>query len=201
MTNQRPGEMAPAQTQDKIVHSALELFRERGYEATGIADIVERAGVRSGSLYHFFESKEHVLAAVLEAYQEALIPQVFDAPMRRESEPLARIMAVLADYRERLLTTDFRYRCPIGSLALEVGTVSERARALIDANFAAWRTAIAGALSEARLKRGTDVRTLATFVLTVMEGGVMQAAAQRSPDPFDASVAHLRAYLTSLLES
>jgi len=178
----------------------MELFWEEGYERCGIADIVGRAGVRSGSLYHFFESKEDVLIAVLEAYQTALIPHIMEAPFRREPEPLERIFAVLADYRERLLTTDFRYRCPIGSLALEVGNVSEAARGLIDANFAAWRDAIAGALVEVRLQAGTDLHSLATFVLTVMEGGVMQAAAQRSPAPFDASVAHLRAYLASLLE-
>ena len=160
----------PVATRDKIVGSALELFWERGYEATGISDIVERAGVRSGSLYHFFENKEHVL------------------------------VAVLADYRNRLLTTAFKYRCPIGSLALEVGPVSERARVLIDANFAAWRAAIASQLSQLRLRRGNDPASLAAFVLTVMEGGVMQAAAHRSAEPYDESIAHLRAYLTSLLK-
>jgi len=179
----------------------MELFWERGYEATGISDIVERAGVRSGSLYHFFENKEHVLIAVLETYQSALIPHIFDPPFRRESEPLERIFAVLADYRERLLTTAFKYRCPIGSLALEVGPVSERARVLIDANFAAWRDAIASQLAHLRLQRGADLASLATFVLTVMEGGVMQAAAHRSAEPFDQSIAHLRTYLTSLLKS
>jgi AcrR family transcriptional regulator len=191
---------APVATRDKIVDSAMQLFWERGYEATGISEIVERAGVRSGSLYHFFENKEHVLVAILEAYQSALIPHIFDAPYGRERDPLERIFAVLADYRERLLTTGFRYRCPIGSLALEVGPVSERARILIDANFAAWRDAIAAQLADLPLRSGSNPSSLATFVLTVMEGGVMQAAAHRSAEPFDASIAHLRSYLTSLLK-
>ncbi len=187
-----------SETKERIVGAAMELFWELGYEACGISNIVNRAGVRSGSLYHFFRRKEDVLVAVLEAYQTALIPHVMEPPFRRESDPLERVFAVLADYRERLLTTDFHYRCPIGSLALEVGEVSEPARQLIEANFAAWRAAIGGALAQAKLKRGTDPDSLATFVLTVMEGGVMQAAASRSAEPFDASVAHLRSYLTSL---
>ena len=187
-------------TRDKIVGSAMELFWELGYEATGISDIVERAGVRSGSLYHFFENKEHVLVAVLEAYQSALVPHIFDPPFRRERDPLERVFAVLADYRKRLLTTGFRYRCPIGSLALEIGPVSERARVLVDANFAAWRDAIAAQLAQLPLRQGNEPASLATFVLTVMEGGVMQAAAHRSAEPFDTSIAHLRSYLTSLLK-
>ena len=73
---------AAVATRDKIVGSAMELFWELGYEATGISDIVERAGVRSGSLYHFFENKEHVLVAVLEAYQSALVPHIFEPPFR-----------------------------------------------------------------------------------------------------------------------
>lgn len=188
-------------TRDKIVGSAMELFWELGYEGTGISDIVERAGVRSGSLYHFFENKEHVLVAVLEAYQSALVPHIFDPPFRRERDPLERIFAVLADYRKRLLTTGFRYRCPIGSLALEIGPISERARVLVDANFAAWRDAIAEQLAHLPLRRGSDPASLATFVLTVMEGGVMQAAAHRSAEPYDTSIAHLRTYLTSLLKT
>jgi hypothetical protein len=48
------------------------------------------------------------------------------------------------------------------------------------------------------LRKDVDPASLATFVLTVMEGGVMQATAERAIDRYDASVRHLRAYFTSL---
>jgi AcrR family transcriptional regulator len=49
-----------------IFEAALDLFRERGYEATTMRSIAERAGVSLGSSYHYFASKEHL---VLEFYR------------------------------------------------------------------------------------------------------------------------------------
>jgi AcrR family transcriptional regulator len=49
-----------------ILNAALDLFLERGYEATTMRAIAERAGVSLGSSYHYFPSKEHL---VLEFYR------------------------------------------------------------------------------------------------------------------------------------
>jgi AcrR family transcriptional regulator len=49
-----------------ILGAALDLFAERGYEATTMRAIADRAGVSLGSSYHYFPSKEHL---VLEFYR------------------------------------------------------------------------------------------------------------------------------------
>src|SRR5437868_7474134 len=49
-----------------ILRAALDLFQERGYEATTMRAIAARAGVSLGSSYHYFASKEHL---VLEFYR------------------------------------------------------------------------------------------------------------------------------------
>jgi TetR/AcrR family transcriptional repressor of nem operon len=189
-------------TRLKIMEAAMRLFWERGYERCSIGDLVAAAGVRSGSLYHFFARKEDVLIAVLETYLASLTPHVMAPAFARERDPIERVFAVLADYRERLVSTGFTYRCPIGSLALEMGNVSETARTLINQNFAAWRVAIESCFEAAapRFRKDVDRKALAALVLTVMEGGVMQAAAERSAVPFDASIAQLRSYIYSLLK-
>jgi TetR/AcrR family transcriptional regulator, transcriptional repressor for nem operon len=198
--NQQRGVEARTGTKARIVEAAMRLFWEHGYERTAIADIVAAAGVRSGSLYHFFATKEEVLIAVLEAYLEGLAPQVMDPAFAASDEPVERVFAVLAGYRRAILTTDFRYRCPVGSLALEMQNASERARELVNRNFAAWRDAIAGCVRAAApaLREDVDPDSLAAFVLTVMEGGVMQATAERAIARYDDSVHHLRTYFDSL---
>ena len=191
---------AASGTKAKIVGAAMQLFWEHGYERTSIADLVAAAGVRSGSLYHFFSTKEDVLTAVLEAYLGGLTPQVMEPAFASVADPVERIFAVLAGYRERILMTEFRYRCPVGSLALEMQNASERGRELVRQNFAGWRAAIAQCVRDAApaLRDGVDPDSLATFVLTVMEGGVMQATAERAIERYDDSVQHLRAYVASL---
>jgi len=49
-----------------ILEAALDLFQERGYEATTMRAIADRAGASLGSSYHYFPSKEHL---VLEFYR------------------------------------------------------------------------------------------------------------------------------------
>jgi TetR/AcrR family transcriptional repressor of nem operon len=190
----------PAGTKARIVENAMRLFWEHGYERTAISEIIAAAGVRSGSLYHFFKTKEEVLIAVLEAYLEGLAPQVMDPAFAATPDPLERIFAVLDGYRRAILVTDFRYRCPIGSLALEMQNASESARSLVHRNFAGWRTAIARCVRDAApvLRPEIDPDSLATFVLTVMEGGVMQATAEHAIARYDDSVSHLRAYFDLL---
>ena len=181
----------------------MRLFWEQGYERTGIAEIVSAAGVRSGSLYHFFKTKEELLIAVLEAYLDGLAPQVMDPAFAVTTDPVGRVFAVMDRYRAAILVTDYRYRCPIGSLALEMQNASDRARELVNRNFEGWRAAVARCVRDAApaLHDDVDPDSLASFVLTVMEGGVMQATAERDIARFDDSVRHLRAYFDSLKRS
>jgi AcrR family transcriptional regulator len=53
-------------TRRKIVDAAVELFNDVGYANTGLGDIVERAGLTKGALYHHFSSKEALAVAIIE---------------------------------------------------------------------------------------------------------------------------------------
>jgi AcrR family transcriptional regulator len=55
-----------ARSNDRILKSALELFSERGYEATSVREICEAAGITKPTLYHFYGSKEGVYRALVE---------------------------------------------------------------------------------------------------------------------------------------
>lgn len=200
MGRARESEQAGGKTKSRIVNAARELFLTQGYEATSISDVLDRAGANSGSLYYFFRTKEDLLIAVLDFYVDALRPYVIDPVEAHEPDPLARVMALMANYREMLVVTGFRHGCPIGNLSLEVGEKSERIREKIALNFENWRLAVRAWLTQAveRLAPGADVDRLATLILVVMEGGVMLARARREITPFDDAVAMLRDYMERL---
>lgn len=189
--------MAPApSTRERLLEAGRYLFWEKGYAAAGIAEILERAQARSGSFYYFFPSKEALLLAVLDDYLQGLQPVVVQPAYERTNLPIERIFAILEGYRERLLSTDCRYGCPLGRLALEIEPDNIPAHGRIAANFAAWTGSIRKCLEDAkdRFVPGTDLDALSTFVLTTMEGGVMQSRSARRIQPFDQSVAQLRNY-------
>jgi AcrR family transcriptional regulator len=189
-----------AQTRERIVMAAMELFWEKGYASTSIADILRSAGANSGSLYHFFPAKQDLLVAVLDTYLHGIRPMLLEPAWKGVDDPLERIFALLAHYRRLLVDTECLYGCPIGYLALEIHEPDPAVREGLAANFRAWTAAIEECLHEAghRLPDDVDRRALAEFVLTTMEGGVMQARTYRSPQAFDASVAQLRHYFDCL---
>jgi len=189
-------------TRERILEAASRLFHEQGFAATGVATILREAGVNSGSMYHYFIGKEALLEGVLEWYLERLYPEVMQPMETLEPDPVERIFRLLGWYRGFLLENDCRLGCPVGNLALEVSDTYPRLRALLDENFANWTGIIRGWLEAAgdALPRGCDRAELACLVLTVMQGGVMQARAAGSVGPFDCSVNQLRAYFDVLTE-
>jgi TetR/AcrR family transcriptional regulator, transcriptional repressor for nem operon len=190
-------------TRERLIDSARYLFWERGYAATSMSDLLARAGVNSGSFYHFFESKEALLRTVLDGYVLLLRPMVVDPAFAKSRDPIDRIFAILAGYRERIIQTDCRYGCPLGRLALEIDPENRPAHALIAENFRGWTDAVRECLEQSkdRLAEGTDLEALSIFVLAVMEGGVMLSRSYRSVEPFDRVVAQLRQQFRLLLGS
>ncbi len=191
----------PIDTRHRIVESARDLFLAQGYNATGIAQILQKANVRSGSLYYFFPTKEDLLLAVLEWYRqnidEGLLKPVYD----RIDDPIERVFGVLDGYRQLLTIFDFEFGCPIGNLALELDNSHPGIRPLLVANFENWVDAIQECLAASgRLPAEVDPRQLAVHVLTVMEGGMMLARTYREIEPFDQTVSQLRDYVERLLE-
>ncbi len=192
---------ATSSTRDRIVETARLLFWEHGYEATSLADVAEKSHARSGSLYHFFRTKEELLLAVLDRYVNLLWPIVIEPVFSRVTDPIERVFGILDGYRQGLVYTGCAHGCPIGNLALEVCDDLPRAREKIAKNFEGWRGWIRKCLDEAkdRFPANVNREQLAVFVLTVMEGAVMQARAHQNLEPYDASVAQLRDYINRLL--
>ena len=190
---------AAPNTKTRLIEAARYLFWKNGYAATGMAEILQAAKANSGSFYHFFDSKEALLHAVLETYLDGLYPAVLCPVFERTRDPLDRIFGILDGYRERLIETECRYGCPLGRLALEIDPDNREVHDKIAANFGAWTAAVRGCLEELRLPDGFDVDGLSRFVLTVMEGAVMQARTHRSLKPFDQSVAQLQDYFNRIL--
>jgi TetR/AcrR family transcriptional regulator, transcriptional repressor for nem operon len=187
-------------TRNRILMTAMELFWEKGYGSTSVADILSRSQVHSGSLYHFFPGKQDVLIGVLEFYRDGIRENLLSPNWQGVDDPIDRIFALLAGYRTQLVMTDCTYGCPIGTIALELHEPDPRVRELLAANFANWAAAVRECLEDAgdRLPPDLDRAALAEFVLTVMEGGVMQAGTFRDVGYFDRNINVLRDYFARL---
>ncbi|MFN8589289.1 MAG: TetR/AcrR family transcriptional regulator [Candidatus Eisenbacteria bacterium] len=188
-------------TRSRIVRAAMELFGEKGYHATSMAELFARADVNAGSLYHFFPGKQDVLLAVLSAYRDGIEPMLLAPAWEGVDDPVDRVFALLARYRQLIVATDCAYGCPIGSVALELHEPDPAVRELLSANFTRWAAAVHAQLESAagRLPADVDRHGLAELVLTTMEGAVMLCRTHRDVAYFDRAVLQLRDYFDRLL--
>jgi AcrR family transcriptional regulator len=181
-------------TRDRILSVAARLFEASGFEGTSVAAILRAADVNSGSLYHFFASKEVLLVAVLEHHLACLEPTLLDPATRATDEPVERVFALLELYRGRLVVSGFTRGCAVADLLAEVGTRHGEARAVGAAYFARWtervRTWIAA--DAGSWSGGVDAEALSRLTLSVAQGAIVQARAAGSIEGFDAAVAQLR---------
>lgn len=79
----------------QILQAAVEVFAERGFHRTRVADIARRAGVAYGLIYHYFDSKDAVLQAVFESNWSVFLKVVRDLRADASRTALERLGAVV----------------------------------------------------------------------------------------------------------
>jgi AcrR family transcriptional regulator len=82
------------QTKALILSTALEMLHERGYEATTMRAIAEKAGVSLGNAYHYFGSKDHLIQAFYQRTHEDHLRASLPA-LEQESSLKARLLSVM----------------------------------------------------------------------------------------------------------
>jgi AcrR family transcriptional regulator len=78
-------------TRRKILDAAVELFSERGFAATGLGDIIERAELTKGALYYHFDSKESLASAII-AESAAVVFDKFSAICASSSPAMENVI-------------------------------------------------------------------------------------------------------------
>jgi AcrR family transcriptional regulator len=95
------------ETRHLLISVARELFTERGYAATSVEDVVQRAGVARGALYHHFSGKDALFQAVYDAVQAEAVAKVLAAALA-VPEPWAAVRAGLSAFLDVCLEPAFR---------------------------------------------------------------------------------------------
>jgi TetR/AcrR family transcriptional repressor of nem operon len=187
-------------TRKRLITTAAELFWRQGYAQTGVNEIIQQAKATSGSFYHFFPTKEDLLLAVVDHVAEVFETEVFSPASDETADAAERLFMILENYRRLLLESGLTFASPMGSLAAEVSQNHPPVGAKLAEIQVAWTARIEQLLMDSLepLPGGLDHAALAGFVISVVEGAVLQARVARSLDPFDASVGELRNYLRLL---
>lgn len=167
---------------DAALQSALELFWQRGYEATSMTDLVEHLGIGRASIYATFGSKHELYLRALDRYTETR-----DALLLTEPGPaLPAVRAVVRRFATEAAHPEGRlYGCFVTNTAAELAPHDPAAARRVERSWDHLETLMYSALVRARaqgeLPEGRDPRALARMLLVLLQG--LRVVGKASEDP------------------
>ena len=174
-------------TRTALIRLGTEMCTERGFQVTGIDEVLKRVGVPKGSFYHFFSSKREFGEAVIDNYAQYFarkLDRLLCDPKRR---PLERLAAFAREAQRGVARYQFRRGCLVGNLGQELGGLDDVFRHRLEAVLMSWQKRTARCLAEAvrsgDLPPDSDVDRLAEFFWIGWEGAILRAKLSRSVAP------------------
>ncbi|MBC8049366.1 MAG: TetR family transcriptional regulator C-terminal domain-containing protein [Chitinophagales bacterium] len=172
-----------------LLSEGLKVVHRHGFNASGVKEITEAAGVPKGSFYNHFKSKDDFAVALVERYWgEASAAK---AAMLQDDavSPGRRLVLYFAALGDNLRVREFHNGCLMGNLSLELADQCEIVRLRLSALFGEWTRELTACIEQARLggELTTDMRpdALAAYLINSWEGAVLRARVDRSSQPFD----------------
>ena len=166
----------------RLLESAMDLVWSRSYGAVTVDDICERAGVKKGSFYYFFKSKDELVAAALNAKWEEVRP-AYDRIFSASRPALDRLRDAFAYGYEKQKELRDKHGCvlgcPFSSIGTEIisanGILRDAVQRMIKAKISYFESALRDLQGEGALVAGQDAKMLARQVYSYYEGVMAQA--------------------------
>lgn len=199
--------MAKLTARDKVIAAAQELMTGRGYSATSVDTIVQKAGVAKGSFYHAFKSKEELALVALEDYAIKGWQAVAAGPYREIQEPIERALAFV-DYLELSSEALWSHGCLLGSVAVEVADSHPELIGRVSGLFQRFEEKFIQLFEPALAARAAELggdgvqvsaAELGVHLLAVIEGSIITARSHFDQQHLQNGLRHFRNYLALLL--
>ena len=176
-------------TKSRLIEIGAEIIHLKGFNNTGIKEILKSAGVPKGSFYNYFKNKEDFGLQVIDYFVDYMAHVAGEILGDPSVSPLARIRKLLTGFIELFRVKGYGYGCPIGNLSQEMGDLSPcfSGEAEVCPRFVGETYAGALALAQAagEIPRDLDVRDTARFIVSSWHGALIHMKAIKGPEPLE----------------
>jgi AcrR family transcriptional regulator len=186
-------------SRDNLLRAATRQFAERGFSATSIDDVCRDAGVVKSAVYWHFDSKEGLLAAVLEETATAWIDGIL-ASVQQTGDPRERLTRAIAGMRDLVETRPALLRL-LQSMLLERTGESAETRAVLLRVFDRARAALTDGIAEVIGVRPPGLETVSALVLASLDGIFLQHQLRRDAGELDRLFGELERAIVYLVSS
>lgn len=179
--------MTKTDTKQRILDQAAQIIHRKGFNNTGIQEILDSAEVPKGSFYFYFKSKEALGLALIDYHAERFTALSAAVLKSSEGSPLERLERFFDAVRERYEQEEWKSGCPIGNLTQEMAALNPAFQAKLKAVFAKMERAMRDCLEQARacgqITPSLDLDETAAFIVNSWEGALLRMKAEGSTEP------------------
>jgi TetR/AcrR family transcriptional repressor of nem operon len=179
--------MAKEATRNKILEVGSRIIHQKGFNNTGIQEILNEAGVPKGSFYFYFKSKEDFGLALIDEFDSLISGHLASYLAINSLSPLKRLKSFFSFFRNFFQEENCTKGCPIGNLSQELSDVNENIRKRLDESFNSLGSLIETCLYEARergeFQNDIPVPEIAAYIINSWEGALLRMKVSKDITP------------------
>lgn len=176
-------------TREHILACGGQIIHHKGFNATGLHEILQAAGVPKGSFYFYFKSKEDFGLALIDHYHDLFKVRIGALIEDDTIPPLERLKGFFLWFYEYFAQEGFIKGCPIGNLVQELGDVNPVFREKLNASLERLIHVVATLLQTAQDQDALPARLspdiTARFIVSAWQGALLRMKAVAGPEPLD----------------
>ena len=191
-------------SKDHIIEVASGLINLRGFNNTSVDAVLQASGVKKGSFYYYFKSKEDLGYAIIESHLRRFSDHVLGKAFSGKKDALMELEDFLDIILELHRQRNCSGGCLMGNMAMEMSDIHEGFRRKFQEVFEDWRIRVAGVLQKAKISGQfndhMDSTRLAQFIIAGMEGGILLSKVKKDikvlENCFKELKTHIRLYVS-----
>jgi TetR/AcrR family transcriptional regulator, transcriptional repressor for nem operon len=197
------------ETREKILQAAARLFALKGYHDAKLEEVLDTAQVSKGAFFHQFRDREDLGFAVLDWHMDRrrqLLEKIEqELPLAKQADPLQKVFRRLDAIQEMVRRREgCKGGCIIGNMSTALSDCHDgfrkRLAECFDEMAREFRPHLEAAARQRRVRRRTNMSELARYIVTVIEGAIMQTRTLGDAKLLPRQLSYLKEHLTRCLE-
>jgi TetR/AcrR family transcriptional repressor of nem operon len=178
-------------TREKLLEATFEEVYQNGYHGTGLSQILKRANINKGSLYHLFGSKKELMLAVIYEIIQPRIHNKYSSILAQEHNILESMFAMLLGNQ----SYDFIRGCPLNNLVQELSPVDKDFQTALEQVYAHFEDIMEQIVRKAMQKDALQVEdpnAFAIFLVATIEGAISSGKKSQNKLHYDTVIKQLQ---------
>jgi len=173
-------------TRERILIAAYKEMHLNGFQTGSLAQILERAGVTKGALYHHFKNKSELGHAVIDEIIAEQVLQGFVSPLAAFKNPIDGLITLIQGSGESFTLNDIQLGCPLNNLAQELAPIDEEFRVKLNLIYEQWiefmQTLLVQGQEDGFVSKEINCHQMSVLIVATLEGCLSAAKVSKDLD-------------------